>query len=74
MARQKALSHKICAVNKSLMSVSKITGKGNRVIFDDDGSFIEDKVSGEKTWLQQSGGMYYLKMWVSRKSSLDAGF
>ena len=72
--KAKGVVAQICAVNKSLMSVSKITGKGNRVVFDDDGSFIEDKASGEKTWLQQSGGMYYLKMWVSRKSSLDAGF
>ena len=64
----------VCAVNKSLMSVSKIAGKGNRVVFDDAGSYIEDKTTGEKTWLQQSGGMYYLKMWVSRKSSAEAGF
>ena len=70
----KGVIAQICAINKSLMSVSKIASKGNRVVFDDDASYIENKATGEKTWLRQSGGMYYLKMWVSRKSSTEAGF
>ena len=70
----KGMTAQICAVNKTLMSVSKIASKGNRVVFDDDGSYIQDKESGERTWLTQSGGMYYLKMWVSRKSTAEAGF
>ena len=68
------MTAQVCAVNKTLMSVSKITSKGNRVTFDEDGSFIEDKTTGERTWLTQSGGMYYPKTWVSRKSSAEAGF
>ena len=56
------------------MSVSKIAAKGNRVVFDDDGSYIEDKATGERTWMKQVGGMYHIKMWVSRKSSAEAGF
>ena len=36
-----------CAVKKTLMSVSKIASKGNRVVFDDDGSYIESKATGE---------------------------
>ena len=70
----KGMAAQICAVNKTRMSVSKIASKGNRVVFDDDGSFIEDKTTGERTWLTQVGGMYSLKMWVSRKSSAEAGF
>ena len=53
----------VCAVNKTLMSVSKIAAKGNRVVFDDDGSYIEDKATGERTWMRQVGGMYHIKMW-----------
>ena len=64
----------ICAVDKTLMSVVRVTSKGNRVVFDDGGGYIEHKATGQKSWLTQSGGMYYLKMWVSRKSSADAGF
>ena len=64
----------ICAVNKTLMSVRKIASKGNRVVFDDAGSFIEDKTTGGKTRMQQVGGMYHIKMWVSRRSIAEAGF
>jgi hypothetical protein len=70
----KAVTAQICAVNQTLMSVSKIASHGNRVVFDDDGSYIEDKASGEKTWMTQVGGMYSIKMWVSRKSTAEAGF
>ena len=70
----KGVTAQICAVNKTLMSVSKVAAHGNRVVFDDEGSYIEDKVSGERTWMQQVGGMYMLKMWVSRKTTKEAGF
>ena len=70
----RAITAQVCAVNKTLMSVSKIASRGNRVVFDDDGSYIEDKATGEKTWMTQVGGMYSLKMWVSRKSTAEAGF
>ena len=56
------------------MSVSKVAAQGNRVVFDDDGSYIDDKVSGERTWTKQVRGMYMLKMWVSRKTTKEAGF
>ena len=64
----------ICAVNKTLMSVSQVVAQGNRVVFDDEGSYIEDKASGEKLWMEEAVGMYMLKMWVPRKSTKEAGF
>ena len=70
----RAITAQVCAVNQTLMSVSKIASKCNRVVFDDDGSYIEDKSTGERTWMTQVGGMYSLKMWVSRKSTAEAGF
>ena len=45
------ITAQICAVNQTLMSVSKIVGCGNRVVFDDAGSYIEEKSTGAKTWL-----------------------
>ena len=56
------------------MSVSKVVNKGNRVVFDEEGSYIEDKTTSEVTWMRQAGGMYYLDLWVSRRSSADARF
>ena len=38
----------VCALNETLMSVSKVASKGNRVVLDDDGSYIECKATGEK--------------------------
>ena len=34
---------------------------GSSVIFDDDGSYIEDKSTGERTWMENVGGMYMIK-------------
>ena len=71
---QRGMTAQICAVNKTLMSVSQVAAQGNRVVFDDEGSYIQDKASGEKLWMEEVGGMYMLKMWVSRKSTKEAGF
>ena len=60
----KDVTAQVCAVNKALLSVSKAVKAGNRVVFDDDGSYIENKITGERTWMQEEGGMYALKMWV----------
>ena len=63
-----------CAVNETLLSVSKLTKRGNRVVFDDDGSYVENKTTGQRTWMAEDGGVYTLKMWVSKQSTAEAGF
>ena len=68
------MTAQICAANKTLMSVSQVEAQANRVVFDGEGSYIEDKASGERLWMEEVGGMYMLKMWVSRKSTKEAGF
>ena len=35
-------------------------------MFDDRGSYIENKNSGEKMWLKEENGMYMLRMWVKK--------
>ena len=49
-------------VSKTLLSVRSILQAGNKVVFDSEGSYIEDKGSGERGWLKEEGGMYILKM------------
>ena len=56
----------VCEVNKPLLSVSKMVAAGNRVVFDESGSYIENIVSGEKVWMKSEGGMYMLKMFVKK--------
>ena len=63
----RSLTAQICAVNKTLMSVSKVAKAGNRVVFDDDGGYIEDKSTGERIWMEQIGGMYHVEIGVSRE-------
>ena len=42
----KGVVAQVCAVNKTFMSVSNVASKGNRVVSDDDGSYIECKATG----------------------------
>ena len=50
------------------MSVKKVMRAGNRVPFDEEGTYIEDKVTGEKIRATDDGGMFMVKMWVNRKA------
>ena len=56
-------------VDDALLSVSKVVRAGNRVVFDDEGSYIEHKQTGEVTPLSEVGGLYNLKMWVPKNQS-----
>ena len=68
---KRGIKAQVCDVNKALLSVSKLVQAGNRVVFDPQGSYIEDTTTGEQIWLQETGGMYTLKMWVP---ATDMGF
>ena len=57
----------VCEVNKALLSVKRVVQAGNRVVFDQEGSYVEDTYTGERMPLREEGGMYMLKLWV-RKS------
>ena len=66
------ITAQVCDVNKALLSVRKMINAGNKVVFDSEGSFVEDKTTGEKMWLRDEGGMFYLRMWVPTQP--DKGF
>lgn len=46
----------VCGVNKSLLSVRKITKAGNRVVLEDGYGYIEDKQTTEKIWMEVKRG------------------
>ena len=56
----------VCDVNKGLLSVSRVLKGGSKVIFDSDGSYIEDKTTGEVINLFERNGMFMLKMWTKK--------
>ena len=61
------ITAQVCDVNKALLSVKKMVAAGNRVVFDQAGSYIEDTRSGEKMRLVEEDGMYMLTMWVNKE-------
>ena len=64
--QERNLTLQVCDVNQGLLSVAKMTQAGNRVVFDTAGSFVENKLTGERTWLQEKSGMFIMKLWVKR--------
>ena len=52
-------------VTKPLLSCRKMCRAGNRVVLDDDGSYIEHKESGNKTPIEMVNGTYAVKLWVA---------
>ena len=51
-------------VTKPLGSVKNICAAGHVIVFDDDGSFILNKSTGETNWLREEDGNYLLDVWV----------
>ena len=59
----------VTEVDDALLSVSKVVKAGNRVVFDESGSYIEHKESGEVIPLLEQRGLYKLNMWVPKDQS-----
>jgi len=58
----------VADVKKALGSVRRMCEAGNRVVFDDEGSYIENKGTGERVTLTKERGSYILSLWVPKKS------
>ena len=66
-------------VDRTLGFVKKMRRSGQRVVFDDDGSYVYNKISGEVNWLREENGNYTLDTWVMPAEKFnemmgDAGF
>ena len=69
------MTFQVAAVNKALGSVSKIVANGNRVVFAQDGSFIENEWSKDRLCLREDNGVYVLDMLVAPPGKrLEVGF
>ena len=63
------MKFQVTPVTKALGSVKTLCKVGNRVVFDDDGSYIENKLTKKITKIDDSDGTYKLKVWVPRRKS-----
>ena len=59
------VTFQVTDVTKALGSVSKIVANGNKVVFDESGSFIENKRSRERLWMREDNGVYVLDVYVA---------
>ena len=64
----------VCDVSKPLMSVAKLVGAGNTVVFAPEGSYIWDPSTGEYMALEEKQGTYTLSLWAKVGSSSKQGF
>ena len=56
----KAMDFQVTDCKKPLASVAKIIERGNRVVFDEDGSYILNKATGEKIQLERERGTFVM--------------
>ena len=69
--RRCAMNYLVTGVKKPLASVGAIVDGGNRVIFDADGSFIENKATGERIALKRKDGTFMMEMKVGLEEDED---
>ena len=62
--QQKIFNMQVAAVDKPLLSVSGVVKRGNRVVFDPEGSYIENLHTWEVTPVYEVNEMYSLPTWV----------
>ena len=56
------------------MSVKKICRAGFKIIFDDEGSYVEDKTTGEAMKVLEEDGEYVMDIWVKTDEQGDSSF
>ena len=72
--RLRWLTVQVAKVKKTLGSVSKNISCGQRVVYDDPESFIEDKRTGEKVALNQERGVFKFDAWVVPFAMVQRGW
>ena len=56
----------VTEVHKPLLSVAKMVDAGQRVVFDPQGSYIEDTLTGEFIPIDRRGGIYEMRLWAKQ--------
>ena len=67
------MTFQLTGVGKALGSVKRITKAGHRVVFDEDGSFIVNKATGEVNALREKDNAYVLDLFVVPYQHSHAG-
>ena len=70
----KGITAQVCAVHRPLMSVKRICRNNQRVVFDDEGSYIENKFTGGRLQVREEDGEYVLDVWINAGEEKDKTF
>ena len=74
----RAMRMSAAKVSKPLGPVKKVCKAGHCVVFDDEGSFIYNKLTQEVNWLREDEGNYMLDVWIppvaNQSASQSTGF
>jgi hypothetical protein len=65
------MTFQVTKVRGPLGSVRRICEAGNKVVFDEEGSYIENKKSKKRTVIEKVKGVYVLKLWVKREEQQE---
>ena len=57
------ITAQVCSVQQGFLSVKRMVGVGHRVVFEPEGSYIEDVTTFERMRLKERSGMYFLSIW-----------
>ena len=60
------ISMQVCDLTKPLGSVRAMVKAGNRIVFDEGGSYIQHKATGAKTVIEDRNGAFVFDIWVPR--------
>lgn len=66
---KRSMKMQAAEVTRPLASVKRICEAGHVVVFDDDGSFIFNKSTGELNQLREEAGNYMFDVWVPPKDA-----
>ena len=56
------------------MSVKRVCRHGNRIVFDDEGSYVENKQTWEQLKIIEEDGDYILEAWVKTGQEAEPTF
>ena len=65
------MTFQVAKVRGPLGSVRRMCEAVNRVVFDEEGSYIENKVSKKRVNIEKVKGVYLLKLWVKKNEQQE---
>ena len=60
----RAMTFQAAPVDRALGSVKRMCSSGHQVVFDDEGSYVLNKLTGEVNWMREENGTYIMDLWV----------